>query len=209
MGRPKTREIQKTEVRERILNAARAIVASDGFGALTMRKIAEAIDCAPGTIYLYFENRDEIARQLCLQGFQELLEFMEPAAAVADPLKRLAALMEAYARFGMAHPETYRLSFMADPKLAEAVFREAPIDAPGTGGLRAFGFLLQALRELKAQRRLARAANVTQLAEVVWASIHGVVSLKLTCPSFPETTAETLAAAVIRVVLDGLPGPRR
>jgi Bacterial regulatory proteins, tetR family len=27
---------------------------------LTMRKIAEAIEYAPGTIYLYFENRDAI-----------------------------------------------------------------------------------------------------------------------------------------------------
>jgi hypothetical protein len=50
---------------------------------------------------------------------------------------------------------------MADPKLAEADFRDAPIDAFGTEGLRAFGFLIVALRDLKARGGLAESANVT------------------------------------------------
>ncbi len=200
---------QEAELRGRILKAARGIVVDEGFGSLTIRKLAEAIEYAPGTIYLYFKNREEIARQLCIQGYQEMLGLMEPAAAVADPLKRLAALLEAYARFGMGQPETYRLIFMADPKLAQAVFESAPIDAPETGGLRAFGFIVSALDELKKQRRLTKSADTTRLAEVLWASIHGVVSLKLTSPSYPATPTDTLVSTTVRTLFEGLPGLRR
>lgn len=209
MGTIERKERQKAELREQILNAAREIVVREGFGALTIRKIAEAVEYAPGTIYLYFENRDDIARQLCLQGFRELLVFLQPAAGVADPLERLAAILEAYARFGMNHAETYRLIFMADPKFADAVFREAPVDAPDTGGLRAFGFLVEALDELKGQQRLADGADSHRLAEVLWASIHGVVSLKLTSPGFPATPTDALLAITIRTLFNGLPGLKR
>ena len=209
MGTTERKERQKAELRERILKAAREVVVDEGFGSLTIRRLAAAIEYAPGTIYLYFRNREEIARQLCIQGYQELLTFMEPAAAITDPLKRLAALLEAYAHFGMEHPETYRLIFMSEPKFAQAVFENAPIDAPETGGRRAFGFIVGALNELKKQRRLTKSADTTRLAEVLWACVHGVVSLKLTSPSYPATPTDTLVSTTVRTLFEGLPGLRQ
>lgn len=204
MGRRRAAEAERTEVRTRILEAAKAIVSGDGYATLTIRRVADAVGCAPGTIYLYFEGRDEIARQLCLDGFRELLTYMKPAAAVADPLERLSALMRAYCRFGFERPETYRLTFMADPRLAEAVFGRGPVDEPGTGGLEAFGLLVDALRELQVEGRVAAAASVAELADVVWAAAHGAVSLKLTCPSFPATEADTLVDSVVRLACAGV-----
>lgn len=209
MARPRAKEHEREETRERILAAARDLVVDGGFDALTMRGVAERVAIAPGTIYLYFGGRDDVARELCRRGYRELLAAMEPVAErVKDPARRLAALLEAYARFGAEHPETYRLIFMADAKFAAAVFHDAPIDEPGTGGLRAFGFIVEALRELKADGRLARSASVTRLAEVLWTSAHGAVSIKLTCPTFPATPVEELVAATVRVLLAGLPGAR-
>src|SRR5215469_9816015 len=92
MGTAQRREREKTELRTRILDAARAIVRREGFGALTVRKIADAIEYAPGTLYLYFENRDAIARELSSEGFRSLLDVFAPAAHVADPLARLEAV---------------------------------------------------------------------------------------------------------------------
>ncbi|HVP61422.1 MAG TPA: TetR/AcrR family transcriptional regulator [Myxococcaceae bacterium] len=205
MGTAQRREREKTELRERILDAARDIVRREGFGALTVRKIAEAIEYAPGTLYLYFENRDAIARELSFEGFRKLLEAFAPAEAIGDPLARLEAIGRAYVRFGMENPETYRLIFMEDPQLTTAVFKAAGDDP----GQRAYRALVDPLEQLRDAGRLRPEADVQALADTLWAVVHGIVSLKLTCPGFPVTPAEPLVDAALRTFLDGLVRPAR
>src|SRR5262245_33596722 len=110
------KENEKAELKSRILEAARKTVIRDGFGALSIRKLATEIGYTPGNIYLYFAGRDEIAREICRQGFVELLTAIEPATNLENPLERLKALLKAYAGFAVAHPETYKLAFMQDPQ---------------------------------------------------------------------------------------------
>ena len=120
MGIAERKNRQKQALRERILDAARRIVMREGFAALSMRKIADAIEYSPATLYLHFASRDEIARALCAEGYAQLLETFVPLARIADPGERLKALGRAYVAFGVAHPETYRLIFMEDPSYTGA-----------------------------------------------------------------------------------------
>ncbi|HEY1998005.1 TetR/AcrR family transcriptional regulator [Paraburkholderia sp.] len=115
MGITERKTRQKQALRGRILDAARRIVVREGFAALSMRKIADAIEYSPATLYLHFASRDEIARALCAQGYAQLLSTFEPLAQIADPAERLKGLARAYVAFGVAHPQTYRLIFMEDP----------------------------------------------------------------------------------------------
>lgn len=202
MGIAERKERQRAELRERILGAARDIVVREGFSALSMRKIADAIEYAPATLYLHFESRDDIARELSVRGFQELLDFFAPTAGIEEPLERLAAIARAYVRFGLEHPETYRLIFMEDPKLNTALFREGQDDL----GSRAFEHLVRPLEELKARGRLAKEADSRKLAEVLWAGVHGIVSLKLTCAGFQGTPADELTTTLLSTLFHGLPG---
>ncbi|HTS81486.1 MAG TPA: TetR/AcrR family transcriptional regulator [Myxococcaceae bacterium] len=200
MGSVQRRERAKTELRGRILDAAREIVKREGFGGLTVRKIADAVEYAPGTLYLYFENRDAIARELSSEGFRKLLEALAPAEAIADPLSRLEAIGHAYVRFGMENPETYRLIFMEDPQLTTAVFE----GAGGEPGQQAYRALVDPLEELQRTGRFQPGADVQALADTLWAVVHGIVSLKLTCPGFPVTPTEPLVDTALRTVLDGM-----
>ncbi|SMG25767.1 TetR/AcrR family transcriptional regulator [Paraburkholderia susongensis] len=120
MGIVERKNRQRQALRERILDAARRIVMREGFAALSMRKIADAIEYSPATLYLHFESRDEIARALCAEGYAQLLETFVPFVQIADPAERLRALGRAYVAFGVAHPETYRLIFMEDPSYTGA-----------------------------------------------------------------------------------------
>lgn len=120
MGITERKTRQKQALRERILDAARRIVMREGFAALSMRKIADAIEYSPATLYLHFDSRDEIARALCAEGYAQLLGTFEPLAQIADPAERLRALGRAYVAFGVAHPQTYRLIFMEDPSYTGA-----------------------------------------------------------------------------------------
>ena len=205
MGSTQRREREKTEFREEVLQAARAIVLREGFGGLSMRKIADAIEYSPGTIYLYFESRDDIAHELVHRGFHELVAGLAPAAELPDPRARLYDLGLRYVKFGLENPETYRLLFMEDPSFSAAWF-----DLHGTAespGDQALGFLIACFDELRAQNRLLTGAASNVLAETLWAAVHGIVSLKLVCHEYPETEAPELAAIMGMALLDGLVKP--
>ncbi|NTX14630.1 TetR/AcrR family transcriptional regulator [Myxococcus sp. CA056] len=201
MGISERKERQRAELREQILRVARDMVVKEGFSALSMRKLAEAVEYAPATLYLHFENREAIARELCVRGFGELLGALEPGSAVAEPLERLSVMGAAYVRFGLEHPETYRLIFMEDPRLSTELFQG---DSDGAGP-RAFGLLARVFEDLKSGGRLAAEADPGRLAEALWAGLHGIVSLKLTCAAF-QTSAEELRETLTETLVHGLPG---
>lgn len=209
LKRRKTRSVarrdeQKAELREKIFAAARKMVLRKGFAELSLRKLADEIGYAPGTIYLYFKNRDEIVREICVRGFAELFEEMKSAADVVDPQARVAALLRAYADFAINHPETYRLSFMEDPKFTEEMFRSVPREGEDGAGRLAFSAVVKAVQDLKARKKLARGVDENLLAEVLWAGVHGVVSLKLIYPAFPTNSTELLVDKMIDALLNGL-----
>jgi AcrR family transcriptional regulator len=198
------RDEQKAELREKIFAAGRELVLRKGFAELSIRKLAEEIGYAPGTIYLYFKNRDEIVREICVRGFAELYERIKSAGDVTDPQRRLAALLLAYADFAINNPETYRLSFMEDPKFTGEMFRSAPLEQEDGAGRQAFFAVVKAVRDLKTSRKLARSEDENLLAEVLWAGVHGVVSLKLIYPAFPTNSTELLVNKMIDTLLNGL-----
>ena len=45
---------QKAQLRQEIVDAAREILAREGYGQLSMRKVAERIEYSPTAIYLHF-----------------------------------------------------------------------------------------------------------------------------------------------------------
>ncbi|HKE36660.1 MAG TPA: TetR/AcrR family transcriptional regulator [Candidatus Baltobacteraceae bacterium] len=196
------RERERAEFREEVLAAARKIVLEEGFDALTMRKIADAIEYAPGTIYLYFESRDAIAFELCLAGFATFLTALAPATAVADPLKRLKELGRRYIAFGERDPETYRLLFMESPKYSSAGFQERS-EAPNSPGIQALAILVGIFDELRAQKRLNSKTDSQTLAETTWAAVHGIVGLKIASHDFPKATAEALLESMLDALING------
>ncbi|CAB3758780.1 TetR/AcrR family transcriptional regulator [Paraburkholderia humisilvae] len=196
MGIAERKNRQKQALRERILDASRRIVMREGFAALSMRKIADAIEYSPATLYLHFENRDEIARALCTEGYAQLLDTLQPHLSVADPAERLKAIWRAYVAFGIAHQETYRLIFMEDPTYVGAAFASAR-EAGDDAGDASFRRVADALDELKAQGRLPGSADSEVWTEALWATMHGIVALRLTCPVFPRAPLDTVVDAAL------------
>ena len=202
MGITERKERQRAELREQILTAARRIVLDEGFDGLTMRKIADAIEYSPATIYLYFESREAIGQQLCAEAFEHLVSYMGPAAATPDPADRLKAIGRSYARFGLENPKEYKLLFMTDVAFMEALFADAG-KGPDDPGERAFQFVVDAVIACRDCGIIA-AEDPEMVAELLWTSVHGVVSLALTCHRALATPVEQLVDAMCDVIDLGL-----
>lgn len=194
------RQRRRLALRESIVEAARAIVRDEGLRALTMRRIADAIDYAPASLYAHFSSREALLAELCREGFAALRAALEREAdAAPDPGERLEALGAAYVRFARERPDTYRLIFMEDAALTKGVFEAVDAeDAP-----RAFALLVAPFAELRASGTLREDADPARLADLLWTVVHGIASLRLSCTALPATDDATLIATAVRTVIDG------
>ncbi len=110
--------VEKThreDVRDRIVEAARDIVSEEGLDALSMRALGVRIGHSPGTIYQYFQDKDELLRSVMAEGFRRLKETSEEELAKAEPgvggLERYAAMGRGYARFALENTGYFRSMF--------------------------------------------------------------------------------------------------
>ena len=92
-GRPKGANAEK---RERILKAAIEVFAQKGFYATRVSEIASAAGVADGTIYLYFENKDDVLVSIFEDRIGKLLEVLREVATANSPvdekIERIIAL---------------------------------------------------------------------------------------------------------------------
>ena len=76
MGVAERRDREREEVRRKILDAARELFTAEGYERVTMRRIAEAIEYSPTTIYNHFQDKDDLLQALCEDEFARLLALL-------------------------------------------------------------------------------------------------------------------------------------
>ena len=103
---------EKEEMRTLILDAARSLFLEKGYENTSIRAIAENIEYSPGTIYLYYKDKDEIFHALHEEGFRRMLEKMQPLEHVQDPFERLKAMGAVYLDFAENNRDFYDLMFI-------------------------------------------------------------------------------------------------
>ena len=197
MGITERKERDKVEMRRRILDAARDLFARDGYEAVTMRAIAEAIEYSPTTIYNHFEDKDDVVKACCDEDFTQLLGALSLQQQPADPVEAIRQLGRAYAAFGLQHPNHYRFMFLT-PNKNHDLEEESP-------GHRSFGLLRSVVARAVASGRF-RTVDPDLAAQVLWSSLHGVVSLLITLrpQHWPTPPAQDLVDQVIEHGIRGL-----
>ena len=158
------RERQRAERYELILAAARGLAETEGWDAVTTRRLAGLIDYSQPVLYSHFKGKADIMAAVATRGFEELATRlkMETANAIGAPdvLRNVCA---AYLDFARSRPVVYEAMFVLPTKIQFASEETPP-------ALRAaFAELVAALG---ADRR-----EPVFLAEVLWSALHGMVVL--------------------------------
>jgi AcrR family transcriptional regulator len=191
------RERLKQEIRDEIIGAARDLFVVEGYASVSMRKIADRIGCAPGTIYLYFEDKDSILSAICVETFAKLNKRMEAIRNDAgDPVERLRRGGRQYIQFALDHPHHYLVTFgltgTPDFKNEEAL----------QAGQHSFNCMRECVRLCVDAGRF-RSDDVEQIAQSYWACLHGVVMLLITKCDFPFIEQNRLIDSVVDMALEG------
>ena len=78
------KEREKEEMKARILEAAKKLFLENGFEKTSIRNIAEEIEYSPGTIYLYFKDKNDLLFALHQQAFGVLMASFMNVATISD-----------------------------------------------------------------------------------------------------------------------------
>ena len=179
MGVVERRERERSETRDKILDAARELFVNEGYEGVSMRKVAEKIEYSPTAIYVHFHDKQELFLELCHADFRRLAESFSQLAQIADPIERLRRIAQAYMEFGLENPNHYRMMFMtAHPKLSDEVQKEQL--GKGNPEEDAYTFLRLTVEEAMNKGAFRpELSDADLVAQTLWANVHGVVSLQI------------------------------
>jgi len=202
------KELQRLDTAEKILSAARELLLSQGIAGLTMRSLATKVGYSPTAIYSYFTDKDAVLRALMDADCVALRRAMDTATPEPDPIERVRKMGLAYVGFGLRYPDHYRVLMMTehDPALHD-------LNDPRRGDPTqdSYALLRQAVADgLAAGRYRTEFTDLDQLVQIIWAGVHGIVSLHLNLgrdPWFHWSPVGPTAALMIDTIIRGLTAP--
>ncbi len=200
--RSRARRGEGEKLREQILEASeRLLIETGDEEAVTIRAVAEAVGVTPPSVYLHFADKDELLFAICEVHFAQLDRVTEEAAARSDDLLESLALRgRAYIRFGIEHPEQYRILFMRRPSHTPESFQVDRLrDAA------AFGHLFEHVSKCVQAGLIDGDPLIVSLG--LWAVVHGLTSLLISKPEFPWPDLDVIIDHVCRTAIRGLSSP--
>ena len=149
------------DLRNGLLDAARAILEEQSLGALTLRAVARRAGVSHAAPYRHFPNHEALLVELSLEGFAELRSYIVEAAKVAGPESdRIATIGAAYMRFVAKRPAVARLMFGSQ--------------LPNRDQFPALGTAADAIGD-----EIGAALHDSALGLAVWSAVHGLAMLVL------------------------------
>ncbi len=170
MGTKERRRRQRETLRGGIVAAAREIASTEGWQAVTIRKIAARIEYSPPVIYEYFDSKEHLLLELMRMGYAGQLEAIEKARdASDDPEEALLAMSRAWCRFAFESPDLYQVMY----GLGGVSF---PVTELRKEGEKIAETMAQVLAQAPTKND-KEAKDVWQKVTLAWGSLHGLVAL--------------------------------
>jgi AcrR family transcriptional regulator len=190
------------ERREEILSGARQLFLEHGVEKVSTRQIAARVGISQTCLYIYFKSKEEMFDSLVEASLRKLGAALDAVnEGYADPIEFLRANLREYIRFGLGHPDEYRLVFMlrdARRKAAPSGQESSPV------GDALFNVLSSRIEQGVASGKLRCLGSARAAAQSVWAAVHGLVALRLAYPDFDWVPVEEQIEGHLDMLLHGL-----
>jgi AcrR family transcriptional regulator len=169
--------------RDRLLQAAREVLADEGLEGLTLRAIARRAGVSHGAPLRHFPTLASLLAALATEGFERLVATIELDLAAADKAAADAGAPPPAARHRLGVAGRAYLRFaLADPGVFSVTFRPERVDISDpdyqAAGFRSFQQLVDLVEAAQADG-WQPSVPTRDLAAVLWANVHGLATLAL------------------------------
>jgi AcrR family transcriptional regulator len=183
------RRTRERAARRRLITAtARKLAEEEGWDAVTTRRLSAEIEYSQPVLYKHFAGMEGIVASVAVQGFAELGDALSAArSGAADGRDALARVAHAFTGFARDNQALFDAMFTRATTLPFAADDTPPE-------------LNAAFDELRAAvDMVAGARDPDTLAEVVWATLHGLITLDRSGrlrPEFRDARIDILVSEV-------------
>jgi AcrR family transcriptional regulator len=179
-----------------ILGVAIQLLITEGAHALSMRRIANEAGCSTTVLYTLFGNKNGIVDALFQDGFSRLGAAQRASVHDEDsPLQQLVRLCQAYRKTALENPTHYAIMF------GNPVPDYRPSEASNEIALAALQPLTDAVGRLLSAQTSDAELSAHELAMMLWATVHGMVSVEIVgMHLYPESAEVMLESAVRRIL---------
>ncbi len=193
--RQRNRRGQGSRLRDELIAAARQLLmTAEREQDVSIRAVTRLAGTSPQSFYLQFASLDELLYAVYAIEFGELRTVIEQAAAAAaDPVASLLAVCRAYCDYAEQHPGRYR---------ALTGVRGQPHpdwQAQSLPGSQTFAVLHQTVAAALAAKQ--RQADAFLATATLWASLHGIVTLRADRPAFAWPSLDDMIDSLVRQLL--------
>lgn len=166
------REREIKELRSSIIEQSWKIIVEEGWQALSIRKIAEAIEYSIPVIYKHFENKEAILEHFSKEGFQILSENIRAALdGINDASEQLRMIAATYWGFASGYTAHYRIMFGLGIPHCEAIQSHTEMKETSDYMLNAIAHILDSAGNGKVDRH--------NTLKAFWSTLHGFIAIEL------------------------------
>ncbi len=164
-------EHSKEEIKSMVLGAAKGLIEEEGLAGLSARKLANQIGYTVGSLYMVFENLDDLILHANAVTLDELYQQLQVTVVEGDnPQATLQILAQTYIEYAMANPNRWNAVFehhLPEGQQAPEWFQQR-VD-------QIFALVEQQTSRLNVDRKKA-----VMSARALWSGVHGICVLYMT-----------------------------
>jgi AcrR family transcriptional regulator len=177
MGVAARREREKLHRRNTILEAARHLFFEKGYRT-TMDEIADKAELSKGTIYLYFQSKDELYVSIIVEGFRVLEKRLQDELVGAEGAEeKVKAIFHAFVDHCLENREYFRITQYFLTEDARANTSRELVDAINLDSMRLLEYGAQAFREGIEAGIFRDDIDPIMASVIAWRSTTGILDL--------------------------------
>lgn len=185
MGLKERREREKEARKQQILTAARKLLFKKGLQSTSINQIARTAELGVGTIYFYYQSKEEIFYSLQEEGLDILFREIDAIGrTIKPPDEKLRETGMAYLRFSSAQKDYFDIInyFLATPSVVLGSELKQRIDRKGNRILKLIDRFIRA----GVSSGIFRPVDSKKYAVMFWGALHGLTQFK----KFEDTILE-------------------
>ena len=175
MGIAERKSREKDERRRAILEAARRLIARRGVEGTSMNQLAESTELNKATLYLYFEDKDDLVDALVCEGLLLLeREYQQADRQPLSGIARVLNLVRTTFAFYKKHPVYFHVLHHQERRRASAR-RNTPFAAKGNeAAARVFDTIAKGLEQGIEDGSIREGIDIPMFLVLLYAQTYGV-----------------------------------
>ena len=169
------------DLKKTLIQAGIEILAEEGVGALSLRKVAQKAGVSHNAPYFHFADKQALIAAISTEGYRTLYEQLVNIQETyqEDPRRQLVEAAFMYLRFAQSKPAHFKVTF------SNAVEREDAYPALVEMADNLLGELIKIVDACQ-KAGILHPAPVGAMAVSVWSAVHGFTSLFIDGQSMHE-----------------------